>query len=261
MADVSLKDLIAVLESLAPPEGAAEWDNAGLILESPHEKPVSRILLTLDLTSEVAAEAVEAEADVIVAYHPPIFTGIRCFVRADPVAAPLLDLLGAGISVYSPHTALDAAPEGMSDWLADGFDSVSRETVGGSGRILSLRTALSADELGHQLQEHLSLPYLRRALSPTGPESIQSLALCPGAGASVLMDLNVDAVVTGEMKHHDLLALTRRGVHVFISEHSHTERPYLPVFRERLLNVLPQEVDILVSQKDKDPVELVAHRA
>ncbi len=261
MTEPSLSDILKILESLAPPAGAAEWDNTGLILEAPAARPVTSILLTLDLTAEVAREALALGANLIVAYHPPIFSGIRRMVRADPVTAPLLDLLAANVSVYSPHTALDAAPDGMSDWLANRFDALAEGPIDGSGRHLILRNPLTPDALGCLLQEKLALPYLRQALSPCGAAEIRSLALCPGAGASVLAGEDVDAVVTGEMKHHDLLAFTRRGVHVFISEHSHTERPYLSVFRERLLDRLPEGVAVTLSQQDRDPVSLVTHHA
>lgn len=261
MKQVSLHEMIVILESLAPPEGAAEWDNTGLILEAGAGQPVSCVLLTLDLTAEVAREALEMGADLIVSYHPPIFSGLRKLVRSDPVAAPLLDLAAGGVSVYSPHTALDAAPGGMADWLAGVFDFESCEAVEGSGRKGNLKSPLSPAALGGHLQTALGLPYVRRSLSPSGPAAIRSVALCPGAGASLLADQAVDAVVTGEMKHHDVLAFVRRGVHVFISEHSHTERPYLPVFRERLLAALPEGVAVNVSSIDRDPLEWVNHHA
>lgn len=261
MASISLSDLIDVLETLAPPERAAEWDNTGLILEASSDQSVARILLTLDLTAEVVAEALDLGVQAIVAYHPPIFNGLKQFNRADPVAAPLLDLIAAGVNVYSPHTALDAAPDGMSDWLADLFDALACGSVEDSGRHVTLRNALTPEALGSLLLQGLGLPYLRQALAASGAEKIRTLALCPGAGASVLANEDVDAVVTGEMKHHDILAFTRRGVHVFMSEHSHTERPYLAVFRERLLARLPEGVEVLLSRADKDPVVLVMGHA
>jgi dinuclear metal center YbgI/SA1388 family protein len=254
---MTLSDLTDILEMLAPPEGAAEWDNTGLILEAKPGPPVQKVLLTLDLTAEVAAEALDSGVQAIVAYHPPVFTGLKQLNRADPVAAPLLDLLAAGVSVYSPHTALDAAPEGMSDWMAGAFEYTRIEAIEGSGRLLSLETPLTPAEVGRCLRSTLALPYLRRALAAGGVGSIRRLALCPGAGASVLTGLEVDAVVTGEMKHHDILSFTRRGVHVFLSEHTHTERPYLAVLRERLQARLPAGVAVLLSLTDKDPVELV----
>jgi len=258
---MTLSDLIDILETLAPPEGAAEWDNTGLILEASSGLPLNKILLTLDLTAEVAAEALDSGVQAIVAYHPPVFSGLKQLNRADPVAAPLLDLLAAGVSVYSPHTALDAAPEGMSDWMAGVFEYTRIEAIEGSGRVLTLSNPLIPAEVGRRLKSSLALPYLRRALAARGVGSIRRLALCPGAGASVLSGLVVDAVVTGEMKHHDILSFTRRGVHVFLSEHTHTERPYLAVLQERLLARLPAGVEVLLSRADKDPVELVGSDA
>ena len=70
---MKVQDLARVMEAIAPLELAESWDNVGLLtgsLESPLSGPV---LLTIDLTERVLAEAVQAKASAVVAYHPPIF--------------------------------------------------------------------------------------------------------------------------------------------------------------------------------------------
>ncbi|MCC5848697.1 MAG: Nif3-like dinuclear metal center hexameric protein [Verrucomicrobia bacterium] len=261
MDPLSPAQLIQRLETLAPPELAAEWDNTGLLLEPASIRPVRQVLLTLDLTPEVTAEALASEVDFIVAYHPPIFSGLKRLTLADPLTRSLLQLLEAGVAVYSPHTALDAAPGGVSDWLCKAVSCAEIEPIEGSGRLITLETALTPQALGEALGRHLNLPYLRHAPGYHGPESIRTLALCPGAGASLLRDVRADAVFTGEMRHHDILALANAGTHVFLSEHSHTERPYLAVFRENLKNLLPDDVRVTLSKTDRDPVQLVPTHA
>ncbi|MGA0333762.1 MAG: Nif3-like dinuclear metal center hexameric protein, partial [Kiritimatiellia bacterium] len=251
---------LALLDSLAPPEGAAEWDNTGLLVESDPLRPVRKVLLTLDLTPAVAREAVRIGADWIVAYHPPIFSGLKTLSRQQPLTAALLDLVAQGIQVYSPHTALDAAPGGISDWLAGAFSDADCERVGGSGRRLRFRKALSIDEIAIRIQTYLQAPYLRIS-EPPRRRKIRSLALCPGAGNSVLREMEADAVFTGEMRHHDLLAWQSAGVCVFLSEHGHTERPYLSVFQKRLQEALPGSVKVLLSKKDVEPLTLYSAHA
>ncbi|KOS40736.1 hypothetical protein ACN38_g8399 [Penicillium nordicum] len=106
------------------PEALADksFDNTGLLLEAPFDK--SRIqtnsaLLTIDLTTAVADEAIKNRNSIVVAYHPIIFRGLKSLTFADSQQRSLLRLAQHGISVYSPHTAVDTVPDGMADWLCD----------------------------------------------------------------------------------------------------------------------------------------------
>lgn len=117
---MKVNDVINALESIAPLKYAASWDNVGLLVGS-GEWPAESILLTIDLTMEVLEEAIGAETNLIVAYHPPIFEPLKAVTDADEKQAVVLEAIRAGIAIYSPHTALDAAPGGVNDWLAAGL--------------------------------------------------------------------------------------------------------------------------------------------
>src|SRR5262245_49077311 len=111
---MKVRDLAAAMESIAPARLAEEWDNVGLILGS-GESPLSGpVLLTIDLTEAVLAEAVKARASAILAYHPPIWEPIKRVNDSTPKGRVLLGALSAGIAVYCPHTSLDAAPGGLT---------------------------------------------------------------------------------------------------------------------------------------------------
>ena len=120
-----LERTLALLEELAPLRYAQEWDNVGLLLgtlgEGEHAPSVTRVLLTIDLTEAVLEEARTAQAELVVAYHPPLFRPTKRLDAARPTSRVLLRAARAGIALYSPHTALDAAPGGMNDWLAAGL--------------------------------------------------------------------------------------------------------------------------------------------
>ncbi len=109
-------DVVDVLERLAPPELAAEWDNVGLLIGS-GDSPCRRVMLCIDLTPDVLAEARRSRCQLVVAYHPPIFKPLS---RLTPAEAPVvLEAIRHGLAVYSPHTALDAAAGGTNDVLAE----------------------------------------------------------------------------------------------------------------------------------------------
>jgi len=98
------------------------FDNTGLLLEAPFnpsQRRANSVLLTIDLTKAVAEEAIANNHSIVVAYHPIIFRGLKSLTLADSQQSTLLRLATQGISVYSPHTAVDAIPGGMADWLCD----------------------------------------------------------------------------------------------------------------------------------------------
>ncbi|MBY0398527.1 MAG: Nif3-like dinuclear metal center hexameric protein, partial [Thermoleophilia bacterium] len=84
----------------------------------------------------VAEEAVKEQASAIVAYHPPLFVPIKKLVSgpgSTPAQRVALTVIHAGIAVYSPHTALDAASGGVTDWLADGVLDPSSKAARAGG--------------------------------------------------------------------------------------------------------------------------------
>ncbi|MSR42300.1 MAG: Nif3-like dinuclear metal center hexameric protein [Phycisphaerales bacterium] len=131
-------DLAKALARVAPPALAAEWDNIGLLIGDAQSQ-CDRVLLTIDLTAAVAAEAVELRVQAIIAYHPPIFHPIKRLVAHEPATAALYQVARAGIAVLSPHTALDAVAGGINDWIASGVGD-------GECRPLEFAPALAARE-------------------------------------------------------------------------------------------------------------------
>ncbi|UCF39610.1 MAG: Nif3-like dinuclear metal center hexameric protein [Gemmatimonadota bacterium] len=115
---MNVDHLVEVMEQIAPAEYAAEWDNVGLLVGA-GSWDADRILLAIDLTPTVLREAISHEVDAIVAYHPPIFEPIRRLTDDSPRHSVELAAARHGIALYSPHTALDAAPGGVNDWLAE----------------------------------------------------------------------------------------------------------------------------------------------
>jgi len=108
-------DVVAVLETIAPPSLAAEWDNVGLLIGDATAR-IRKLMLCIDLTDAVLDEAIAARADMVMAYHPVIFKPLP---RLTAAAAPIAYRAArAGLAVYSMHTAIDAAPGGFNDVLA-----------------------------------------------------------------------------------------------------------------------------------------------
>lgn len=114
---MKISEIINTLESLAPLEHAEDWDNVGLLVGF-RGWSADSVLLTIDLTEDVMEEAIKAGVGMIVSYHPPIFSPMKSLTDSDVKQRIVLNAAAAKIALYSPHTALDAAPGGVNDWLA-----------------------------------------------------------------------------------------------------------------------------------------------
>jgi dinuclear metal center YbgI/SA1388 family protein len=377
----SLSSVVALLERLAPLELAEDWDNVGLLVEPSQAatRELRRLFLCIDLSESVLEEALEAGADFVLAYHPPIFRGLTRLRASSPGERVLVRALEAGLAVYSPHTALDSTPNGVNDWLARGVgdgrrtplvphaskprtselklvvfvprshlaelrSALARElgagkignysecsyeldgrgsflgnddaspAVGsrgklelvpearlemrcptsalaelprviaahhpyeepawdlypllsppgrpgaGAGRLLELSTPTSLAEVLGRLKAHLGVSSLRvaRAERHSGDAKISSVAVCAGSGGALFEKVrDVDLFVTGEMRHHDVLAKLGAGSSVILAEHTHTERGFLPELAGEITGLAGGELEVLVSQRDADPLRTV----
>ena len=86
---------------------------------------------------------------------------------------------------------------------------------------------------------------------------VRSIAVCAGSGGSVLAGVKADLIITGEMSHHEVLDFVHKGVSVILADHTNTERGYFVLVKEKLEIMLGPEVKILVSQVDRDPLQIV----
>ncbi|WP_305044062.1 Nif3-like dinuclear metal center hexameric protein [Geoalkalibacter sp.] len=118
-----VQDLLGLLNGLAPPALAEEWDNVGLHLGDPLAE-VRRILVALDPSAAVIGQAVAAEAQLLVSHHPLIFRPLKSLTPADDGGRALLQAARAGLAVFCAHTNLDRARGGLNDWLAEALGLV-----------------------------------------------------------------------------------------------------------------------------------------
>ncbi len=118
---MKLSEFLTTIDQIAPTQHAEAWDNVGLLAGDP-QQDVSRAMLCIDYTPEVACEAAGEKCDLIVAYHPPIFDPIKRVTAGSLV----FDAIRRGVAIYSPHTALDVAEGGTNDMLADAIGLTER---------------------------------------------------------------------------------------------------------------------------------------
>lgn len=143
---MKVSDLVGAMESIAPTSFAASWDNVGLLVGDP-AAPLARVLLTIDCTREIVAEAVAGGAGgAIVAYHPVLLEPQKRFVAG----AVAFEAARQGLAVYCPHTALDVAEGGTNDVLADAIGMRDRgplRAVDGGDAPLKLVTFVPSEHV------------------------------------------------------------------------------------------------------------------
>ncbi|KAK7431523.1 hypothetical protein QQZ08_002014 [Neonectria magnoliae] len=274
------KVVVESMQKLYPEELAdRSWDNVGLLLgnsdiDSRKNKP--RVLVTNDLTFQVAVDAIGQGVSVIVSYHPFIFSGLKSITNIDPQQATLLHLAKAGIAVYCPHTAVDAAPDGLNTWLADivsGPHTSERSVAipcstapashspAGYGAIGRFEQAVSLREVILRLADKLGGLRHVMVASPVGSNvktaKVKSFGVCAGSGYDILKNADVDLLVTGETSHHSALRAIQQGRTLVQVFHSNSERGYLkevlkPKLEEQLRASEP-DAEVVLSEYDKDP--------
>jgi dinuclear metal center YbgI/SA1388 family protein len=114
---MKIKDIAEQIEKIVPLKLAQDWDNVGLLIGDAG-KNVKRILLTIDITADVVAEAKKLKTDLIISYHPVIWDGLKKITSEGP-SSIVHELIRRNIAVFSIHTALDVVTGGVNDGLAE----------------------------------------------------------------------------------------------------------------------------------------------
>ena len=129
----------------------------------------------------------------------------------------------------------------------------------GQGRRVVLDQPISLKSLIEKLKARLGVKQLMVAAGESAPARFTRIGICAGAGGSLLdaaIRQDCEAFLTGEMRHHDLLAAQARGCTVLLAGHTNTERGYLKVLRKRLVD-LAKGAEVFMSKRDADPLKVM----
>ncbi len=114
----TVETIIQRIEQFAPTHLAEDWDPIGLAFGSRGQE-VSRMLVALDLDAHTLQEAKDKQVDFIFTHHPSIFSSLKTLNEQDARRREYIELIRSNIALYSAHTNVDAAENGMNDWLAE----------------------------------------------------------------------------------------------------------------------------------------------
>lgn len=114
---VQTKDIINVLETIAPLRLQEAYDNSGWVVGDP-EQICTGVLTALDLTPAIIEEAIDNKINLIIVHHPPIFKGLKQLMPSNPVARMLAQAIKADLCIYAIHTNLDNVIWGVNGEIA-----------------------------------------------------------------------------------------------------------------------------------------------
>ena len=272
--ELTVKDLLRILDNIAAFGLAEEWDNVGLMIGDP-DREVRGILVALDPTEEILSEAKECGADCIITHHPLIFRPIKAVYTHQPLGKFLRCALENEITVIGSHTNLDQAGGGVNDVLASSLGLVeSRPLVptvkgdgeeqgrgggeaAGFGRIGRLAQPLSREEFIERLCAFFNLPVLR--VAGRLPAEVTSVAVCGGSGselAETAYSSGAQVYVTGEVKHSTARWAEAAGFCIVDAGHFATENPVVVSLATALQDILTEEgisIPVKPSAKQQNP--------
>ncbi|MFT5077825.1 MAG: dinuclear metal center YbgI/SA1388 family protein [Saprospiraceae bacterium] len=125
---MKISEIISELEVLAPRAYAEGFDNTGLLIGDATTE-VSGILVTLDSLESVVDEAIETNCNLIVSFHPIVFSGLKKITGKNYVERVVLKAIKNDIAIYAIHTALDNSFNGVNAGICDRLKLTNRKIL------------------------------------------------------------------------------------------------------------------------------------
>ncbi len=250
----TVKNIIEVIEKIAPKELAEDWDNPGLEVGSGN-KSVNAVLTALDCDMETVLEAEKLGCEMIVTHHPLIFHPLHFVTDETETGRVILALAKRDMALYSAHTNLDCAVGGINDYLCKkiGLESVKVQDDIGNGSLIRIGkiTPRSFEDFARGLAEIFGKKYIRCVGTPD--KIIETVGICSGGGGDYISEMagKCDVYITGDVKYHMARSANEAGLCVAVLEHYESEICAEEIFENALKDT---GVKVFKSKSNKDIV-------
>lgn len=246
----TIREIIGEFEAWAPLKYQDDFDNSGLQVGTDLDRDCTGVLVCLDITEEVLDEAIKEGCNMVLSHHPLIFHPLRQVSESTYQQRCTIKAVLNGIIIYSAHTNLDNAPEGVNYKIASliGLDNITwldpkEGMYAGSGVVGTLPEPMEPGEFLDSLKSTFEVQCLRHSAEPKHP--IRTVALCGGAGAFLLPKAtapHADCFITGELHYHDYFDPGLMLVEMGHYESEHFTRELLRDHLESLWPDLPVKI-------------------
>ncbi|MCF6130257.1 Nif3-like dinuclear metal center hexameric protein [Flavobacterium sp. AS60] len=123
-----IKEILSVLEEMAPLAYAEDFDNVGLLVGN-QENEVTGILVCHDALESVIDEAIAKKCNLVVCFHPIIFSGLKKITGKNYVERSVLKAIKNDIAIYAVHTALDNHKNGVNKIFSDALGLINTKIL------------------------------------------------------------------------------------------------------------------------------------
>ena len=241
---MKLKEIIEIVEKNYPPCLAYDWDNSGLFFGD-IEKEIKKVLVTLDITPEIIDEAIENSADMVLAHHPITMGGIKTLADGTMLSDMIINAVKNDICIYSAHTNMDTAKDGINQKLAELFNLRDITVLEndkpyedcGLGRIGNLEELIDLNSFCELVKEKLNTPFVRVC----GEErKIRRVAIASGSCSEYVptaIKKGADVIITADMKYHHCIEFVYDVIAIIDAGHFPTENIVKDMFKEILTDV------------------------
>jgi dinuclear metal center YbgI/SA1388 family protein len=269
-ASVTVADVAEALDERFPPEWADDWDRVGLVVGDPAQ-PVRRVLFVVDCVPETLQQAIDVEADMIVAHHPLLLRGVSSVASTSYKGRVVHSLIKNDIALFVAHTNADHAEPGVSDALARRLGLLDLRPLRplplrrasdppglagrGAGRIGRLHAPMTLEAFAAHAANRLPATAAGVRAAGEPKRIVTTVAVCGGAGDAYLGDAiaaGVDAYLTADLRHHPVSEHMADGGPALIDvAHWASERPWLDDVAATIASGV--NVATTVSDVDTDP--------
>jgi dinuclear metal center YbgI/SA1388 family protein len=225
---MQLEEIYNHLDKVSPFELQEKWDNSGLIVGD-MQRAVSQIVVSLDIDFGMIKEA--KEGTLFVVHHPLIFDKLSQLDFAKYPSNLMEEMILKRQSCIALHTNFDQTH--LNKYVFEkilGFKLVSQNSF-----LCITKGEWNYKALLNLVKEKLNLPTLKVVGKK---ENITSIALCTGAGASLMDEVEADCFLTGDIKYHDAMKAMSENLMMIDIGHYESEKFFAEILLEEL-KVLP----------------------
>jgi len=225
---MKLQEVYDFLDKVSPFELQEKWDNSGLIVGD-MRREVSQIAVALDIDEAMIAKA--KEGTLFVVHHPLIFGKMTQLDFSKYPSNLIEKMILKKHSLIALHTNFDQTH--LNKYVFEKVLGFTSETEGAF--MCTAKGRWNYKELLSLLKEKLNLPTLKVVGKK---ETITSIALTTGAGASLMDEVEADCFLTGDIKYHDAMKAMSENLMMVDIGHYESEKFFAEILMDEL-KVLP----------------------
>ena len=258
-----IKDVTKYIEELAPLQYAEDFDNVGLLVGDDNTE-VSGVLVALDTLEDTVDEAIAKSCNLIVSFHPIIFSGLKKLTGETYVERVVLKAIKHDIAIYASHTALDNVKNGVSGKICEVLGLQNTQTlipktnlnskeIIGMGMIGEFKEIMNENDFLQLVKTKMKTNCIRHSEYLNKP--IKRVAVLGGSGSFAIQNAihsKADAYIRADFKYHDFFKAEKK---ILLTDIGHYESEQFT--KNLLVEYLTKKFTnfaIILSEKSTNPI-------